>query len=464
MKRFSVFWGCTIPARFPFIEKSTRLVLDDLGAEVGRGRRLHLLPRGHAGQGGRRGGRTTSPPPATWRLPGRRGAAAHARATAATPPSSRPKPSSRPTGGCKERVNELLAQADLSLDEACRRSRHLAEWLSTTRSVRRRSPSGSASRSGACASPCTTAATCCGPARPSAGTARPSPTKLEDLVRALGATVVDYETKMDCCGGALDRVGERDDASGPVPTQADRPQRGRGGRLVVVCPSCFLQFDLNQAALQRQKEALRRPGLLPVRAHRPGHGPRARGARPGPCTGCRSTPFLEKWARRQEAAGRDRPGLLGGRAAEVQRLPRLRRRLPGDQDRRRVQPHDHHRRDPRRATSTASSSAATSGSAWSASPATRSATAAWAWPRCSARSRSCPWSGSRCPRRFASAYDTFLETGSLGEPRESARVKLGLAPLAERGGEELLRSSARGAGEMQCGVAEPASAGRCWGD
>jgi len=28
-----MFWGCTIPARFPFIEKSTRLALGDLGVE-----------------------------------------------------------------------------------------------------------------------------------------------------------------------------------------------------------------------------------------------------------------------------------------------------------------------------------------------------------------------------------------------------------------------------------------------
>jgi heterodisulfide reductase subunit B len=34
MKDFAVFWGCTIPARFPFIEKATRLMFDDLGANV----------------------------------------------------------------------------------------------------------------------------------------------------------------------------------------------------------------------------------------------------------------------------------------------------------------------------------------------------------------------------------------------------------------------------------------------
>jgi heterodisulfide reductase subunit C len=51
------------------------------------------------------------------------------------------------------------------------------------------------------------------------------------------------------------------------------------------------------------------------------------------------------------------------------------------------------------------------------------------------------------------AYDAFLTTGSLGEPRESARIKLGLAPLAGRGGEELLRIlGSRGA----TAAAEPA--------
>ena len=39
-KEFAVFWGCTIPARFPFIEKATRVMFDDLGVKV------HELP-GH---------------------------------------------------------------------------------------------------------------------------------------------------------------------------------------------------------------------------------------------------------------------------------------------------------------------------------------------------------------------------------------------------------------------------------
>jgi heterodisulfide reductase subunit C len=45
----------------------------------------------------------------------------------------------------------------------------------------------------------------------------------------------------------------------------------------------------------------------------------------------------------------------------------------------------------------------------------------------------------RVPAAVTSAYDMFVQTGSLGEPRESVRAKLGLDPLPERGGEELRR-------------------------
>ena len=89
-----------------------------------------------------------------------------------------------------------------------------------------------------------------------------APTKFEQVVRALGATVVDYETKMDCCGNALDRVGERADVPRHAARRklADVAEQGADA-LVVSCPSCFLQFDLNQATLLRESAAARR---LPV--------------------------------------------------------------------------------------------------------------------------------------------------------------------------------------------------------
>lgn len=82
-----------------------------------------------------------------------------------------------------------------------------------------------------------------------------APTKFEQLVRALGGTVVDYETKMDCCGNALDRVGERRTSLEMCEHKLSDVRDQGADALVVSCPSCFLQFDLNQATLLRESSA-----------------------------------------------------------------------------------------------------------------------------------------------------------------------------------------------------------------
>ena len=87
------------------------------------------------------------------------------------------------------------------------------------------------------------------------------PKKVEELVAALGARVVDYPTKMQCCGGALDRVGERDASLAFCRRKLHDLQNNEVDALVVVCPSCFQQFDLNQAALQRANENINVPIL-----------------------------------------------------------------------------------------------------------------------------------------------------------------------------------------------------------
>jgi heterodisulfide reductase subunit C len=43
------------------------------------------------------------------------------------------------------------------------------------------------------------------------------------------------------------------------------------------------------------------------------------------------------------------------------------------------------------------------------------------------------------PESVSAAYRTFLDTGALGKPKESARKKLGLAPLPAGGGDALAR-------------------------
>jgi heterodisulfide reductase subunit C len=129
-----------------------------------------------------------------------------------------------------------------------------------------------------------------------------APTKFEALVRALGATVVDYGTKMDCCGNALDRVGERQAALDMLERKLDDVRQESVDALVVSCPSCFLQFDLNQAASLRASGAEGVPVfyITELIALALGHEPADLGLdmhRVG--TG----PFLEEWAARLEQRG-----------------------------------------------------------------------------------------------------------------------------------------------------------------
>jgi heterodisulfide reductase subunit B/heterodisulfide reductase subunit C len=86
------------------------------------------------------------------------------------------------------------------------------------------------------------------------------PTKVESLVAALGAELVDYPSKMTCCGAALDRVGQRESSLAFMRKKLGDLRAGRADALLVVCPSCFQQFDLNQAAAATAQD----PDGLPV--------------------------------------------------------------------------------------------------------------------------------------------------------------------------------------------------------
>jgi heterodisulfide reductase subunit C len=125
-----------------------------------------------------------------------------------------------------------------------------------------------------------------------------APTKFETLVRALGATVVDYDTKMDCCGNALDRVGEREASLAMLERKLGDVRAQEVDALVVSCPSCFLQFDLNQATQNRAGGA----GvpvfyITELLALARGHTPEELGlARHR----VETAPFLDKWALRLE--------------------------------------------------------------------------------------------------------------------------------------------------------------------
>ncbi|HEY3318329.1 MAG TPA: heterodisulfide reductase-related iron-sulfur binding cluster [Coriobacteriia bacterium] len=294
-KEFAVFWGCTIPARFPFIEKATRLTFDDLGAKVTELEGFTCCPEGVLVKANNEDAFFT----------------AAARNLAIVERAGLDLVT--PCNGCystfkeahshlatdwrmRERINERIAGEGLTytggLDIV-----HMAEWLAD---VLEPAYVGSKVK------------------RPLWGMKlavhygchllRPQPavrwddplhpTKVEAVVAALGARVVDYPTKMQCCGSALDRVGERDDSLAFARRKLMDVQAQGADALVVVCPSCFMQFDLNQAALQRAKEDVNVPVfyLSELIALTYGHLPEEIGLDMHRVS---VQPFLEKWEARQ---------------------------------------------------------------------------------------------------------------------------------------------------------------------
>lgn len=252
MRRMTIFWGCTIPARFPFVEKATRLCMQELGVELVDVDGFTCCPEATL---------VRAADEDTFYLTAARNLALAER---------QHLPLITPCNGCystfksvlsdltvdwhlRERINERLADAGLSLDGELS-VQHLVEWLSedigpaalSKRIVRPLGGMRVAVHHG------------CHLLRPSPAIRWDSPlnpTKFEQLVRALGATVVEYETKMECCGGALDRVGDRQGALAMCRNKLEDIQAQDADALIVCCPSCLQQFDLNQAAVIRETGA-----------------------------------------------------------------------------------------------------------------------------------------------------------------------------------------------------------------
>ncbi len=289
-----MFWGCTIPLRFPFLERSARLTLPALGVELADVAGFTCCPEATL---------VKSADEEIYYLTAARNLAVAEQAGL---------PLLTPCNGCYSTFKSVLAE--LRADWRLRRSLnlrlaaaglelrgdldvwHLVEWLSeelgpAALGKRMVKPFGGlrlAVHYG------------CHLLRPSPAVRWDSPTaptKFEQLVKALGATVVDYPTKMDCCGNALDRMGDRPTSLKMLERKlADLAEHQIDG-LVVSCPSCFLQFDLNQATLLRETKTAGVPvfyitelialglGLAPedlaLDMHR-----------------VDVTPFLEKWAAR----------------------------------------------------------------------------------------------------------------------------------------------------------------------
>lgn len=87
------------------------------------------------------------------------------------------------------------------------------------------------------------------------------PRKFDELVEALGAESIRYPSKMDCCGNLLLRAGEEESSQAMARGKLRDATEHGADALALVCPSCMMQFDNMQLLLQRAGEDLNLPVL-----------------------------------------------------------------------------------------------------------------------------------------------------------------------------------------------------------
>ncbi|MGV9172441.1 MAG: heterodisulfide reductase-related iron-sulfur binding cluster [Promethearchaeia archaeon] len=73
----------------------------------------------------------------------------------------------------------------------------------------------------------------------------------DDLIADLGGKSIEYDRKMDCCGGSLTRADNPDSSLEMIHTKLESIKEGRADCIVVGCPQCFMQFDHLQRDLKR---------------------------------------------------------------------------------------------------------------------------------------------------------------------------------------------------------------------
>ncbi|MGQ9524129.1 MAG: heterodisulfide reductase-related iron-sulfur binding cluster [Armatimonadota bacterium] len=256
---YAYFWGCFIPARFPFIEKSTRMGMGRLGVDVRDIEGFTCCPESSV---------IRPADERAWLL-----AASRNLALAETQGFDL----ITPCNGCYLTLKTVAARlatdarlragmnAQLSRVGLALRGRirvyHLIEFLhdvvgtAQIRSKVRTPLSGFrvAVHYG------------CHMLRPSSAVGFDDarhPTKFDNLVRALGAESLDYDTKMLCCGGALSPVGSPEEAAALTRTKLVELRDRRADAITLSCPNCMMQYDVGQFQMLRKGEQLGVPVLF----------------------------------------------------------------------------------------------------------------------------------------------------------------------------------------------------------
>jgi len=73
----------------------------------------------------------------------------------------------------------------------------------------------------------------------------------DELIESLGAKSIEYDRKMDCCGGSLERANNSDSAMEMINNKLENMKKESVDCIVVCCPQCFVQFDHLQQELKK---------------------------------------------------------------------------------------------------------------------------------------------------------------------------------------------------------------------
>lgn len=81
-------------------------------------------------------------------------------------------------------------------------------------------------------------------------TSHEHPRAFDDLLEALGAEVIDYPLRTDCCGGHMTQIGPRT-AFEMIRRLVDTAERLGADMLVTICPMCQMNVDFYQPEANR---------------------------------------------------------------------------------------------------------------------------------------------------------------------------------------------------------------------
>jgi len=85
------------------------------------------------------------------------------------------------------------------------------------------------------------------------------PVKLDRLAECLGLESLDYHSKLMCCGEALGRSGSPEESMASARLKLFELEQLGADAIVVVCPACFGQFETQQMVIKKHHETLNIP-------------------------------------------------------------------------------------------------------------------------------------------------------------------------------------------------------------